>query len=248
MASASRPVRLVMSDEERSPGIASIPLSGTTCATDSEIKAPTVCLGGNSNGSKKIFWQQKVRQSRVETRRKCDAAGQEGNSQVGKERQDRQKPEAGDSNRAFRGEKEGSESPSQIRRTEAFQWQKELRRKKELGGKETLERKKAVKQVGSIGRTRLIAELSCVVGADHAANTPAGSPLTISVLGQIILQLPRRDLGDVVLPLLTLRGQKLVRDVLAKRFDDDGVFLQLVAGFLEVARQIVDPQPAPLAM
>jgi hypothetical protein len=141
-----------MSDEERSPGIASIPLSGTTCATDSEIKAPTVCLGGNSNGSKKIFWQQKVRQSRVETRRKCDAAAQEGNSQVGKERQDRQKPEAGDSNRAFRGEKEGSESPSQIRRTETFRWQKELRRKKELGGKETLKRKKAVKQVESIGR------------------------------------------------------------------------------------------------
>src|SRR3982751_6175705 len=158
MASASRPVRLVMSDEERSPGIASIPLSGTTCATDSEIKAPTVCLGGNSNGSKKIFWQQKVRQSRVETRRKCDAAAQEGNSQVGKERQDCQKPEAGDSNRAFRGEKEGSESPSQIRRTETFRWKKELR------GKETLERKKAVKQVESIGRHGLSPNFPALLG------------------------------------------------------------------------------------
>src|SRR4029079_10935890 len=72
-------------------------------------------------------------------------------------------------------------------------------------------------------------------------------PKTPSVLGEIILQLPRRDLGNVLLPLEPLRRQKLGGDMLAERFPDHFILFQLITGLLEIALQIIDSEPPLLA-
>src|SRR5438445_10653386 len=68
-----------------------------------------------------------------------------------------------------------------------------------------------------------------------------------SVLGEIVIQLPRRDLRDVLLPFLSLRREKVIGDVLTKQVGDDSVLFQLVARFLEIVRQVIDSQSATLS-
>ena len=69
-----------------------------------------------------------------------------------------------------------------------------------------------------------------------------------SVLGEIVIKLPLRDLRDVLLPLKTLRGEKLSRDVLAESFGDHIVLLQLIARFSQIVRQVVNAETTLLPM
>src|ERR1019366_5779813 len=69
-----------------------------------------------------------------------------------------------------------------------------------------------------------------------------------SVLGEVIIQLPLRYLRDVFLPFQPLGLEEVLRDVLAERFLDDRVLLELVACFFEIVRQIVDLEPPLLAV
>ncbi len=67
------------------------------------------------NGCTKIFRQAEIRESRIETRRECDAPPQERHAQIGQERKDGQEPQAGDSDRIGRSAEEGREGSPQAR-------------------------------------------------------------------------------------------------------------------------------------
>src|SRR5438093_1511129 len=69
-----------------------------------------------------------------------------------------------------------------------------------------------------------------------------------SVHRQVPLDLPRRHVPDVVVPLLALGGDEVLEQVAAKRFSDEVVLLQFVERFAQIARQLVDSQMPALAM
>src|SRR5438477_5693223 len=84
-------------------------------------------------------------------------------------------------------------------------------------------------------------------GAFRARASSSGSRGDLSVV-QIVLNLPRRDMADVAVPLGALRGDEVVEDVLAERIAHQRASLELIKRFAEIARQLVDPQVPPLAM
>src|SRR5919112_1990264 len=76
---------------------------------------------------------------------------------------------------------------------------------------------------------------------------PAGA-LVWLVLPEVVVQLPLRYLRDVLAPLLPLRREEVLRDVIAERARDHVVLLQLVARLVQIVRQVVDAQPPLLAV
>src|SRR4051794_28113963 len=68
-----------------------------------------------------------------------------------------------------------------------------------------------------------------------------------SVAGEIAVDLPGRDVPDVVEPLLALRLDEVIEDVFAQRLPHEVVLLELVECLGQVPRQLVDAQVAPLA-
>src|SRR5207302_1569655 len=64
---------------------------------------------------------------------------------------------------------------------------------------------------------------------------PCATPL---VLPQISIQLPFPNLSDVLLPLLALRIQIALVDVLAQRLKDHRILLQIIERFMQVPGKI----------
>src|SRR3954453_22032689 len=81
---------------------------------------------------------------------------------------------------------------------------------------------------------------------DGAGERSAPRLAEFSVPGEVPVHFPGRDVPDVVEPLLALRLDEVVEDVLAERLPYEVVLLQLVERLAQVARQLVDPQMASL--
>src|SRR5262249_46754807 len=69
-----------------------------------------------------------------------------------------------------------------------------------------------------------------------------------SVHSQIAVDLPGRDVLDVVEPFLALRLNEVLEEMLAERVADQFVLLELVQRFVEIPWKLVDPQVPPLAV
>src|SRR5690242_10481966 len=59
---------------------------------------------------------------------------------------------------------------------------------------------------------------------------------------EVAIDLPRRDVTDVAVPLRALRCKKVVEDVIAERLAHQVAFLELIERFGEVPRQLVDAE------
>lgn len=76
--------------------------------------------GRKENGRQKVFRKPQIRTRRVQAGRERDAPAQEGNAQVG-QRADGEESEAGDRDRAVRGEEKGSQGPAKEDGKQDFQ-------------------------------------------------------------------------------------------------------------------------------
>src|SRR6266550_2405619 len=72
--------------------------------------------------------------------------------------------------------------------------------------------------------------------------------VTSLILPEISVQLPLPDLADVLLPLLALRIQIALVDVLAQRLKDHRILLQIIERFMQVPGKIIDAILASLAV
>src|SRR4051812_8658781 len=83
------------------------------------------------------------------------------------------------------------------------------------------------------------------VAGCHKPQAPI--PKLQSVHTQVPLELPLAHLSDVLLPFFALGLDEPLVDVRAERVPNDGILLQRIERLVQVARQLVDAVPPPLA-
>ena len=79
-------------------------------------------------------------------------------------------------------------------------------------------------------------------------HAPRRSRVRPSIPRQVPLQLPRRDLLVVGIPLRALGREEVLRAMFAESRGEHIVALEFVAGLVQVVRQVIHAQSAPLAM